>query len=114
MREEIHSTEIVGKTVEGLYFSVSGDALMLTFDDDTLAVFGVMRGYEQGDEEICASDLDIFTFGDERLIEAGVSTQEGLKAARAKRVVDWNAAREKGDRKRYEALKKKFEPTATS
>ncbi|MCK5643651.1 MAG: hypothetical protein KAJ19_22820 [Gammaproteobacteria bacterium] len=114
IREEVFSKEIIGKTIDGLHYSVGSDVMMLTFDDGTLAVFEVMAGYEQGDEEICAGDLDLLTFGDATLIEAGVITEEDLKAHRIKRVADWKKAQEAGDRRRYLALKKKFEPTATS
>lgn len=114
IREEVFSKEIIGKTIDGLYFSAASDVMMLTFTDKTLAIFEVMAGYENGDEEICAGDLDLLSFGDTTLIEAGVITEEDLKAHRIKRMEDWRKAKESGDRRRYLALKKKFEPTATS
>ena len=114
MSTQVYSTAIRDKTVKGLYYSADSSVLLLTFYDDTHAVFDIMRGYEQGDEEICAGGLDILTFGDEILVKAGIATLEEIETARAQRLIDWQCAQEAGDRRRYEMLKRKFEPTATS
>ena len=107
MREEINDEQAVGKTVEGIYYSIDGPAV-ITFTDNTFTSFGVSLGHEACDVEIYNGKLDLFRFGDSKLIEAGVITSDELESRRESYHAASREARKASDRRQYERLRKKF------
>lgn len=114
MKTEVKLTEAVGKTLAAVEFSESycGGQAVLAFTDGTFATLGVERGYESGDEEIKEDTLAVFEFGDEKLVRAGIVTDDELAAMRKARDdqqrADQQARQEARDRQEFERLKRKF------
>lgn len=114
MKTEVKLTDAVGKTLAAVEFSESyrsGQAV-LAFTDNTFATLGVERGYEGGDEEIVEEPLDVFDFGDEKLVRSGIVTAEELETMRKVRDeqqrAEHQAQQEARDRQEFERLKRKF------
>jgi hypothetical protein len=114
MKTEVKLTESVGKTLTAVEFSENycGGQCLLVFADGTFATLGVDRGYESGDEEITEEPLELFDFGDEKLVRAGVVTADEIAAMRKARDDKHRAAQqarqEAIDRREFERLKRKF------
>ena len=114
MKTEVKLTEAVGKTLAAVEFSEShySGQCVLVFADGTFATLGIDRGCEYGDEEITEEPLDLFDFGDEKLVRAGVVTADELAAMRKarddKHSAAYRARQEARDRQEFERLKQKF------
>jgi hypothetical protein len=114
MKTEVKLTEAVGKTLAAVEFSDAylAQQCVLAFADGTFATLGVERGYESGDEEITEEPLNVFDFGDEKLVRAGIVTAEEMAAMREardrQRRAEQEHCQEARDRQEFERLKRKF------
>jgi len=84
--------------------------MVLSFNNGT---FSSLRAINGDDPEIEECAISVLSFGDERIISAGIATQDELDAMRSKEIEDSKAAsiayREEIDRREYERLKMKYE-----
>lgn len=108
MLKEISLSEIVGKEVKGYDMSIANRQMVITFTDTTFTTLSVESGYEPGEEEIVGSSLDLYNFGDKKLIALGITTQKELTAARGKRRKEFILIKKNQDRQTYERLKAEF------
>lgn len=106
MRKELIEKEIIGKTVEGIIYSFSGQ-MILTFTDKTFIQFGINYDYD-GDTNIEVEKLDLFDFEDDELIKVDITTKEKLENLHKQQNEKFVKDREQKERLLYEQLHKKF------
>jgi hypothetical protein len=85
MMKPTTAKEAVGKTVQAIVNSWYGNKqLLISFTDGTFVTFGIQEN-EWGEESpvIQEEKLDLFAFGRDLLVEAGVCTEEELAAIKA-------------------------------
>ena len=111
MRTEIKFSESAGRTIEQVrYVEYNGQAVV-TFTDGTFAVIGIERGHEVGDEELCDSELCFSAYSQSGMvIELGIVTQAELDAKRKAHTEKQNASIRASELRRFQELKRKFEP----
>lgn len=113
MKTEIGISKVVGKTLKAIQFSNLNGQCVLVFNDDTFTTLGIDRGFEHGDDDIEPISLDLFMFGDDRLIEADIVTKEEMEFIRSEKAAAdnkrHNVAQELRDRAEYERLRARFE-----
>lgn len=109
MLQEITLEKVKGKTITDYGFSIIGGQMVIVFSDNTFTTLGVLRGWEQDDEEIEESELELFKFADDTLIKLGIITAEELKAIESEKERKYAEAQEIQEKAQYERLKKKYE-----
>lgn len=107
MKTQTTLQKATGKPLSDCAESQCGQILLI-FGDEYVCL-GVCSGYERGDEEIEESELDLFDFGDETLIEKGVISREELENRRANRNAQFQRQIEERERASYMRLRAKFE-----
>ena len=107
MKVETKLTEAIGKTISAV--ELSHRQCVSAFDDGTFATLGIYYGYEPGDELITEDELDLFCFGDEKLIRAEIVTAHEIDYMRKTEREEEEMRQEERDRKEYRRLKLKFD-----
>jgi len=107
--QEISNTEALGKVVREIVCSQHNGQMVITFDNNTFTTFGVDRGWEPGDEEICENRLSMDSFGNEALVALGILTAEEIEKRRKMRLAHQNRTQRARDLAAYKRLKAKFE-----
>lgn len=118
MKKFLKDESLAGRTLTAVATARYSSLLVMSFEDDTFAVFSSLAGYESGDSEIvrvAELELDQLYEGAELsrlLVSAKVATSAELRAQfldfvreRERKFAEQNTQREKNE---YERLKAKF------
>lgn len=101
MKKPITLQNAVGKTLTNSVFSMF-DQMLLVFGDEYVCL-------EHKRDDIEEDDLNLFDFGDDLLINAGILSADELSTKRAERDAIRNQQYEEEERANYERLKARFE-----
>ena len=112
MKTEVELDAAIGKTLQAVELSIYCSQAVLSFTDGTFSTMKADRGYDYGDEGIVEATLDLYSFGDDALIRAGIVTAEDLEAMRQQKIdkelSEAAARQDANDRRDFERLKRKF------
>lgn len=103
MMTEIKLSDAIGKQLTGVAFSYTSNQAVLVFHDDTVAAIGATWGYP-GEET-----LNIFDFGDDKLVQLRIATSYELEELRKARDIKNVKINELRERNEYERLKAKYD-----
>lgn len=78
MKKIIEADDIIGKTIKGIAYSCSIPQALLVFTDGSCYVIEGSPGYDPGDVNLDPGKLDLWNFGNEKLVASGLLTQAEL------------------------------------
>jgi hypothetical protein len=102
-------TESIGKTISAVEYSFDCSQFLVAFTDGTFSVLAVDVEWDGIASIVESYECVVSAFTDEKLVRAGVATQEDLYARRTELQRRDEERQDAMDRQEYERLKRKFE-----
>jgi len=108
MMKEIKIEDTKGKTIAGYDFSITSSQMVITFSDNTFTTLGVLIDIYDGMNEIIPESIELFDFGNDKLIKLGIISPEKLKIKKQERDLLFKKKTEDNEKELLKRLKIKY------